>query len=90
MRMTRDVVEQAIDRSLRRMNIDTLDLLQFHWWDYTDAGDLEALHFLTELKTAGKIRHLALTNFDTAHMRTIVESGIEVVSNQVPFSLIDR
>ena len=26
----------AIDRSLRRMNVDTLDLLQFHWWDYGD------------------------------------------------------
>jgi enamine deaminase RidA (YjgF/YER057c/UK114 family) len=33
---------------------------------------------------------LGLTNFDTAHLRIILHSGIEVVSNQVCFSLIDQ
>jgi aryl-alcohol dehydrogenase-like predicted oxidoreductase len=90
MRMTHRVVDQAINRSLQRMNTETLDLLQFHWWEYADPGYLDALHLLMGLKSEGKIRHLGLTNFDTAHLRTIVESGIEVVSNQVQFSLIDR
>jgi aryl-alcohol dehydrogenase-like predicted oxidoreductase len=90
MRMTRQVVDQAIDRSRQRMNTETLDLLQFHWWEYADPGYLDALHLLMGLKSEGKIRHLGLTNFDTAHLRTIVESGVEVVSHQVQFSLIDR
>ena len=89
-RVTRRAVEAAVDLSLRRMNVETLDLLQFHWWEYDDPSYLDALHYLMELKTQGKLRHLALTNFDTAHLRTIVESGIEVVSNQVQFSLVDR
>jgi aryl-alcohol dehydrogenase-like predicted oxidoreductase len=72
------------------MAVDTLDLLQFHWWDYSDANYLAALRYLAELRDEGKIRHLALTNFDTEHLRIIVEHGIRVVSNQVQYSLIDR
>jgi aryl-alcohol dehydrogenase-like predicted oxidoreductase len=42
-RMTRRVVEDAITISLSRMGVDCLDLLQFHWWDYTDQSYLDAL-----------------------------------------------
>jgi aryl-alcohol dehydrogenase-like predicted oxidoreductase len=89
-RVTRQIVEENIKVSLRRMGVDSLDLLQFHWWDYDDANYLEALRYLAELRDQGKIRHLALTNFDTAHLQIIVEHGIRVVSNQVQYSLIDR
>jgi aryl-alcohol dehydrogenase-like predicted oxidoreductase len=89
-RMTRPIVEQAIDISRRRMGVDSLDLLQFHWWDYTDRNYLEALTTLAQLRDEGKIRHVALTNFDTERLRMIVEQGIRVVSNQVQYSLIDR
>ncbi len=89
-RMTRRVVEDNMMRSLRRMDVDTLDLLQFHWWDYDDERYLDALKHLADLRDEGKIRHLALTNFDTAHLKTITDAGIRVVSNQVQFSLIDQ
>jgi aryl-alcohol dehydrogenase-like predicted oxidoreductase len=82
-RMTRPIVEQNIAISLRRMGVDSLDLLQFHWWDYEDANYLEALTHLSQLRDAGVIKHLALTNFDTAHLQIISEHGIRVVSNQV-------
>src|SRR5262245_61891346 len=36
MRMTRRLVEEAVDVSLRRMDTPALDLLQFHWWDYSN------------------------------------------------------
>jgi aryl-alcohol dehydrogenase-like predicted oxidoreductase len=72
------------------MGMESLDLLQFHWWDYADANYLEALDSLAELREEGKIRHLALTNFDTEHLRIIVEHGIPIVSNQVQYSLVDR
>ena len=88
--MTRQVVEQNVDLSLRRMDVPALDLLQFHWWDYGDARYLDALEHLSALREEGKIRHLALTNFDTEHLKLIVEQGIKIVSNQVQFSLIDR
>ncbi|NCR53724.1 MAG: aldo/keto reductase [Microcystis aeruginosa L211-07] len=89
-KMTKEIVEKNIAISLRRMDVDSLDLLQFHWWDYRDKNYLDALYFLGELQQEGKIKHLALTNFDTEHLKIILSAGIKIVSNQVQFSLIDR
>src|SRR5437763_4762299 len=88
--MTRRIVEDAVAVSLRRMQVDCLDLLQFHWWDYGDRRYLDALKHLTDLNDDGKIRHLALTNFDTERLGLITNAGIRVVSNQVQYSLVDR
>jgi len=51
---------------------------------------LDALARLADLRDAGAIRHLALTNFDTERLAGILDQGIRIVSNQVQFSLIDR
>ncbi len=83
-------VRAAVERSLTRLQAETLDLLQFHAWNYADPSWLDALFHLQELKRAGLIRHLGLTNVDAAHLRLVLTSGIEVVSNQVSCSLIDR
>ncbi|HEY9606153.1 MAG TPA: aldo/keto reductase [Allocoleopsis sp.] len=89
-RMTKQLVEQNIDISLRRMGVDSLDLMQFHWWEYRDKNYLDALQYMAELQSEGKIKHLALTNFDREHLKIITDAGIKIVSNQVQFSLIDR
>jgi aryl-alcohol dehydrogenase-like predicted oxidoreductase len=87
--MTRQIVENNISRSLQRMDVEALDLLQFHWWDYADRRYLDALTHLAQLRDEGKIKHLALTNFDIERLKLIVDQGIRVVSNQVQHSLID-
>jgi aryl-alcohol dehydrogenase-like predicted oxidoreductase len=89
-RMTRLLVEEAIGVSLARMGVACLDLLQFHWWDYSDESYLDALKHLAELQNEGKIRHLALTNFDTERLRIIANHGIFIASNQVQYSIVDR
>ena len=88
--MTRQIVEGNVDISRRRMGMERLDLLQFHWWDYRDSRYLEALSHLSDLRDEGQLRALALTNFDTQRMRDIADHGIRIVSNQVQYSLIDR
>lgn len=88
--MTRQIVEDNVNISLRRMGVPSLDLLQFHWWDYGDSSYLDALKHMADLQAEGKIKHLALTNFDTEHLRIILGHGIKIVSNQVQYSLIDR
>jgi aryl-alcohol dehydrogenase-like predicted oxidoreductase len=88
--MTRPVVEDALGVSLRRMGVDTIDLFQFHWWDYADRRYLDALRHLADLQDEGKIRHLALTNFDTERLGAIADNGIRIVSNQVQYSIVDR
>lgn len=89
-KMTRKIVEDNINISRRRMGVESLDLMQFHWWEYRDSNYLDALKYMAELQQEGKIKHLALTNFDTEHLQIILEQGIKIVSNQVQFSLVDR
>ena len=88
--MTRRVVDEALAVSLRRMGTDRLDLLQFHWWDYADQRYLDALRHLADLRGEGRVRHIALTNFDTERLAAIAAHGIHFVSNQVQYSLVDR
>lgn len=87
---TRDDVREAVQRSLDRMQSDSLDLLQFHAWNYADPTWLDCLFWLQEMKDEGLIRHLGLTNTDGAHLGIALHSGIEIVSNQVCYSLLDQ
>jgi aryl-alcohol dehydrogenase-like predicted oxidoreductase len=88
--ITRSNVNESIQRSLRRMGVSSLDLLQFHWWDYNNPYYMDALRYLSDLRDEGIIKHLGLTNFDTERMQIMVDSDIRFVSNQVQYSIIDR
>jgi aryl-alcohol dehydrogenase-like predicted oxidoreductase len=88
--MTRSIVEHYVEKSIRRMNVKSIDLLQFHWWDYNDTGYIDAMYHLTNLRDEGKIRHIGLTNFDTERMEMMVKQGFHMVSNQVQHSIIDQ
>ncbi|HEV2507493.1 MAG TPA: aldo/keto reductase [Mesorhizobium sp.] len=88
-RITKAYVESVIDQSLRRLNLDRLDLVQFHWWDYDASRWLETAGWLNELRLAGKIDRIGGTNFDTAHVEAIVGSGVPLTSMQVQYSLLD-
>ena len=88
--MSKSIVEYYIDESRKRMNVDCIDLLQFHWWDYNDSSYLDALKNLEILKSNHKIRHIGLTNFDTERMQVMVDNGINFVSNQVQYSILDQ
>ena len=83
-------VRAAVQKSLRRLQSERIDLLQFHAWNYADPAWLDCLYWLHELKVEGLIAQLGLTNFDTAHLEMIAHSGIEVASNQVCYSLLDQ
>jgi aryl-alcohol dehydrogenase-like predicted oxidoreductase len=78
-----------IDRSLERLGVAQLDLVQFHWWNLAQPGYVEALGILSDLRREGKIAHLGLTNFNTALTREILDAGIPLVSTQVQYSLLD-
>ena len=89
-KVTRSFVNENIDRSLRRMSVSSLDLLQFHWWDYNNPYYMDALRYLSDLRDEGLIKHIGLTNFDTERMQIMIDSGLRIVSNQVQYSIIDR
>ena len=88
--MSSSIVTYYIDESLKKMNVDSIDLLQFHWWDYQDSSYLDALKHLSKLQNEGKIKHLGLTNFDTERIKIIIENDFKIVSNQVQYSILDQ
>jgi len=86
----RAYVERIIDRSLTRLGVERLDLVQFYWWRDEVPGMEAAAGCLADLRDAGKIRHVAVTNLDVDRVRPILHAGVQVVSNQVQYSLLDR
>ncbi|TFZ05736.1 aldo/keto reductase [Ramlibacter henchirensis] len=88
--MPRDVVRAGVQRALERMRTGCIDLMQFHWWTFEHPQYLDAMAELAALRAEGLVRHLGLTNFDTAHLRVLLAQGIPVASNQVCISLLDR
>jgi aryl-alcohol dehydrogenase-like predicted oxidoreductase/enamine deaminase RidA (YjgF/YER057c/UK114 family) len=89
-KITRADVREAVSTALQRMQQTSIDLMQFHAWHYPDPSWLDALFYLNELKDEGLIRHIGLTNFDAAHLRIALASGIPIASNQVSHSLLDQ
>jgi aryl-alcohol dehydrogenase-like predicted oxidoreductase len=88
--LTADDVARAVDRSLARLRVDALDLVQFHWWDLAVPGYLEALDALVEQRRQGKVREIGLTNFDRARLAEILDHGVPIASLQAQVSLLDR
>jgi aryl-alcohol dehydrogenase-like predicted oxidoreductase len=89
-RIDRAYVRGVIERSLRRLRTERLDLVQFHWWDYTVQGWIEAAGWLHELRAEGKIDLVGGTNFDAAHLEALAVGGAPLAALQVQYSLLDR
>ena len=85
-----EIARAAVQRSLDNIGVERIDLLQFDAWNYADPAWLDCLFWLQDLKEEGLIGHLGLANFDTAHLRIAVTSGIDIVSNRISYSLIDQ
>lgn len=88
--LTRRELEALVDRSLARLGVEQLDLVQFHWWDYGIPGLVEAARHLAAMQREGKIRQLGMTNLDTPHLRLLLDARVPVVTHQVQLSLLDR
>ncbi|KQS75550.1 aldo/keto reductase [Rhizobium sp. Leaf384] len=88
--MTREIVRRGVEERLTRLGVNRVDLLQFHWWTFEHPAWLDALHEMQRLKEEGLIGALGLTNFDAGHLALALADGIEIATNQVSFSLVDR
>lgn len=86
----RAYVRGIVETSLKRLRMERLDLVQFHWWDYSVGRYLDAVGWLDELRREGKIAHIGGTNFDTIRTEEIIAAGVPLLSMQVQYSLIDR
>ena len=87
--LTRRDVNSLIDRSLQRLGVERLDLVQLHWWDYNLGAVVDAALHLRDLQRAGKIDQIGVTNFNTPQLTALLEAGVPIVSHQVQVSLLD-
>ncbi|WIA28486.1 hypothetical protein OEZ86_011029 [Tetradesmus obliquus] len=83
-------VAAAVDVSRQRLGVDKIDLLQFYWQDYGYDRYVDAALYLTELRAAGVIGQVGVTNFDVPRLEKMIGKGAELASNQVQYSLLDR
>ncbi|AEH08110.1 aldo/keto reductase [Candidatus Protofrankia datiscae] len=84
-----DSIRREVDASLRRLGVERIDLYQLHWppRDGTPAED--AVATLHELRTAGKIRSVGVSNFGVDLLERVAPvGGVETL--QPPFSAIRR
>ena len=89
-RIDRGYVRDIVRRSRDRLGVAELDLVQYYWWDRAVPGWVRAAEWLAELREEGVIRHIGATNLDRDALRTLLDEGIPLVTNQVQLSLLDR
>jgi aryl-alcohol dehydrogenase-like predicted oxidoreductase len=82
--------ERVIDRSLQRLRLERLDLVQMHWWNYEIPGNVEMALMLKDLQVKGKIDLIGATNYDVLRMREMFDAGVDIASHTVQYSLLDR
>ncbi|WP_172331234.1 aldo/keto reductase [Mangrovicoccus sp. HB161399] len=88
--LTRPMLQETIDRSRARLGVETLDLVQFHWWDYEQGDWLQAMRWLGEFRQEGRLHFLSGTNFDSDHVAAMKEAGLPLATMQLQYSLLDR
>lgn len=77
-------------RSLERLGVSQVDLVQFHWWRYEAHHYLAALEELFLLKEEGLIGEVGITNFDLPRLVEMVGAGFKPASIQLQYSILDR
>lgn len=88
--ITHSELEAIIDRSLKRLNLERLHLVQFYWWDLASGNPLDSLDILKQLQRKGKIRYLGCTNWNEQAMQGFVDQDFNMISAQVQYSLLDN
>jgi len=84
----RDSIIYECEQSLKRLGTDYIDLYQIHWPDSTTPVD-ETFEAVSRLVEQGKVRFAGVCNYNAQQMQE-AEKTLELVSNQIPFSMVNR
>ena len=84
----KESIKLEVENSLKRLGTDYIDLYQIHWPDITTPIQ-ETFEAVAELIQEGKVLHAGVCNYNVEQMKE-AEKYVNVVSNQVPFSMVNR
>ena len=80
----RDLALRAFDETMSKLGIEQLDLFLIHWPVPSQDKYVEAWKTLVELRQAGRIRSIGVSNFNQDHLERIIgETGVTPVVNQI-------
>ncbi len=81
-------LQEELDNSLRRLQVETIDLYQIHWPN--PEGEIqEGWETLAKFKKQGKVRYIGVSNFNVEQMKR-VQKIAPITSLQPPYSLLNR
>lgn len=80
----RDAALRAFDETMEKLGIEQLDLFLIHWPVPSQGKYVEAWKTLVELRQAGRIKSIGVSNFNQDHLERIIgETGVTPVVNQI-------
>ncbi len=88
-KMDAQSVVRSCEDSLRRLQTDRVDLLQIHW-PSREISISETVQAMQLLVKQGKAVHLGVSNFGLRDLQEVVSTGVKIISNQLPYSLLSR
>jgi aryl-alcohol dehydrogenase-like predicted oxidoreductase len=81
-------IREEVEDSLRRLQVDVIDLCQIHW-PVPDEELEEGWATLADLKKQGKVRHIGASNFSVSQMERALKIA-PITSLQPPYSMLNR
>ncbi|MBC8537541.1 aldo/keto reductase [Christensenellaceae bacterium NSJ-63] len=86
--LTKESILEEIDMSLKRLDVEYVDLLQMHWPDHNTPID-ETMEAMASLVKAGKVRYIGASNF-SAELIEEADKIAPIASHQVLYNMFDR
>lgn len=86
--LKKESIRQECINSLKRLNVEVIDLYQMHWPD-PDEDVEQAWEEMLKLQDEGKVRYLGVSNFNVSQLERVRKMGV-VSSLQPPYSMLNR
>ncbi len=83
---TKEYIQQSVEGSLKRLNMEYIDILLLHRPDTLVEVD-EVAEVFEKLQGDGKVKSFGVSNFSSTQIQLFRSAGIQVAANQVQFSL---
>ena len=85
-----DSIRRECESSLKRLNVDRIDLYQIHWPPRNNDDKIEpAWEMMAKLKDEGKVKWIGVSNFNVDQLKRAINIA-PVTSLQPPYNLINR